>query len=251
MKFLVVIICSILFFSCQHKKLDSLESLKIDEIDSIPFLMTQIQIDSVIETVTYGKIGNSKMGQTYNRYVFEKHNTIRQNRNSILCCSYIYEYDSIGILSKKSKFTDYRTNYNYKYSRSGNSIIKIEESNFEDSKRHFYYLNNGKIVLKTVSSNSDSELLKTVAYQYNNDHQIIKKVIDIKNQFEGTDNNRKVTKTYSWMKSILRETITKQYVENGIDYFETITTFDSIGFPASTVIKENKDTICMTLIKKY
>ncbi|WP_299122811.1 hypothetical protein [uncultured Winogradskyella sp.] len=251
MKYLLTTIGFVFILSCQQKGKLSLEPLKIDSIDSIPFLMTRMQIDSVFETVTYGQFGSAKEGEICNQYILDKRNTVIQKTKSFMCCSYIHRYDSLGFLIYRSTFSDFLAEYNRTYKREGGRIIELEKSLHNDEKRSVYYLNQTKIAFKTSRNNLDPTYDEKVAYNYNKSDKITKKTTEIINLKELSNRKEKRVKTYSWVGSNLDQTNEKDYFENGIDYYETVTKFDLDGFPVSKIMYKNHDVICKTIIIKY
>ncbi|WP_179020063.1 hypothetical protein [Winogradskyella forsetii] len=252
MKYLMLIFSLFSIVSCQQKENNSLEPLKIDYIDNIPFLMTQMEIDSVLEVVNYGRVGSAEEGEIFNSYVLYKDNIVKQRMNSSMCCSYGFRFDSLGVLVEKHLFSDYSTNSLISYEIINNRIKAFEKDNFNETTNSTYIIEDERILSKTGHRTIDSIIVvENIEYAYNNKNQLIEKIINFQNHPEKASDDETIVKTFLWSKSILNETDEKEYYPNGIDYFETITKFDSNGFPSSKIIKKNSDTICKTRIEKF
>ena len=232
------------------EKTASLQVIKLDYIDHIPYLMHTMDIDSVFEIVTYGRYSSANERDTLNCYVSRGNNTISQNHNSFMCCYDTYQYDSIGILSKRSMLSCYTTEFDLNHERENNTITATETGTYNDSYIHIYTLENERIINKMSTHNIDEDYSEKVKYFYNSKRQLIKRHSEAKNAPNNEFDYRVMLKAYSWQGNMLKEANLKQFYNNGQEFYETKTTFDAFGFPASRTIMNNKDTICKTILIK-
>jgi len=249
MKYLLVLLTMLGLLSCIAERHTSLDALKIEDVDHIPYLMHTRQIDSVLEIVTYGSYASAKEKDTVISYM-ARGNTISENVNSFMCCYNTYEYDSLDLLVKRSVFTDYSTNFNLSYKREGNTITLTEKGSYNDSHTYVYTLENERVVAKSTAHKIDKDYTSEIRYFYNDNGQLIKKHSESKNDPDNGYDYKVTLKAYAWADSILKATNVKQFYNDGKDFYETLTAFDETGFPASRIILQNKDTICKTIIVK-
>ncbi|WP_422104690.1 hypothetical protein [Winogradskyella sp.] len=250
MKHGLVLLIVLGLFSCAEEQPTSLQALKINNVDNIPFLMIEMEIDSVFEIVTYGRYSSANVNDTVNRYVPRGNNTINLRHKSFMCCDNDYQYDSLGILKNSSVFTDYETNYSFSYKRGANTITVTETGTYNDSYTHIYTLENERIIAKSSTHNIDEDYSQEVRYFYNSEGQLIKRHSEAKNAPNDEFDYEVMLKAYAWHDSTLYETSLKQFYNDGQDFYETKTKFDADGFPASRTIMQNKDTICKTILIK-
>ncbi|MEO1030502.1 MAG: hypothetical protein AAFX55_03805 [Bacteroidota bacterium] len=250
MKHGLVLLIILGLFSCTEEQPTSLQALKMDNVDHIPFLMIEMELDSVFEIVTYGRYSSANVSDTVNRYVSRGSNTINLRHKSFMCCDNDYRYNSLGILIGSSVFTDYETNYSFSYKRGTNTITVTETGTYDDSYTHIYTLENERIIAKSSTHNIDEDYSEEVKYFYNSKGQLIKRHSEAKNAPNDEFDYKVMLKAYAWQDSILKETSLKQFYNDGQEFYETKTTFDAFGFPASRTIMQNKDTICKTILAK-
>ena len=252
MKYLVTIFVLIAVLSCKQKGNQSLEPLMVDYIDDIPFLLTQKKLDSVFEIVTFGQINNLMVRDTLNYYWLTDKNTISQKHSGFMCCSNTFLYDSSGLLITRHKFSDYSEYFTSDFMRNEDYIIETETSNLGSKINYKYDLKNELLVAKTGEALSEATSFETSTFEYNSKKQLAVKMSKMNsNDPESGVDYSKIITIYSWDEAMLSETNEKSYYPNGIDYYETITKFDSEGFPASKIIKKNMDTVCKTIIKRF
>ena len=252
MKYVLIILSFFLTFSCQENRNQSLEPLKIDDIDNIPFLMTQMELDSVFEIVTFGQINNMNVSDTLNSYWLTDKNVVNQKFRSFMCCTYTYVYNNSGLLTTRTKFSDYSEYFTSSYIRDDYQISETEKSNMGSTIHYKYDVKNELLMSKTGESNSKTANIETSNFEYSSKNQLAIKISKTTNNdsISGIDYSKTIV-IYSWEEGVLSETNEKNYYPNGIDYFETITQFDSKGFPVSKIIKKNRETICKTSIKRF
>lgn len=252
MKYVLIIFCFISFFSCRKNTNLSLEPLKTDAIDDIPFLMTQMKLDSIFEVVTFGQINNLNVNDTLNYYWLTDKNVVSHKFRGFMCCTYTYVYDTSDLLTSRTKFSDYSEYFISNYARNEDRIFETEKSNLGTAIQYKYDIKNELLMSKTGASKSKTAHIETSTYNYNSKKQLAIKTSKTKSNDHnsGIDYSKTIV-LYSWAEAILSATNEKNYYPNGIDYFETITKFDSEGFPASKIIKKNRDTICKTIIKRF
>ena len=245
--FLLFVICSA--YSCQEESSLSLEPLKIEAVDNIPFLMTEKTLDSVFEIVTYGEINNLKKGDTLNYYRTLERNVISQQLRSLRCCSYAYVYNDDGLLVSRTKVSDVSEYYTLNYQRNKNEITVAEKGEFGDNSS-IYVLGNERLIFRSKAyvSNSYNE---TTNFKYNSKNQLVEKSVKGRNHPEGDASNANLVTSYAWIDGVLNETHKTSYFADGINYFETITQFDGQGFPIATVVNKNDELICKTRIVRF
>ncbi|WP_296384795.1 hypothetical protein [Winogradskyella sp.] len=252
MKYLLIIYSLISVLSCEQKASQSIEPLKIEAIDDIPYLMTQMKLDSVFEIVTFGKYGTAKVSDTLNYYRLIDKNVVSQKLKSFMCCTYTYVYDTLGLLTIRTQFSDYSEYSTSTYKRNEDHIFETKKSNMSTTINYSYDIKNELLVAKIGESNSKTAFIEASTFEYN-----IKKQLAVKssktnnNDPDSGINYSKIITTYSWVENHLNKTNEKAYFPNDMGYFETITAFDSDGFPASKIIKKNMDVICKTIIERY
>lgn len=252
MKYVLIIFSLFTICSCRQKGNQSLEPLKADYIDDIPFLMTEMKLDSVFEIVTFGQINNLNIQDTLNYYWVTDKNVVSHKHRGFMCCTYTNVYDDSGLLITRTKFSDYSEYFTSNYIRNEDHILENQKSNLGNTINYKYDINNELLISKTGASKSETVAIETSTFEYNSKGQLVIKMS--KTSTNDSDSGMDYSKTiliYSWTKDDLSETNEKNYYPNGIDYFETITKYDSQGFPASKIIKKNKDIVCKTSIERF
>ena len=110
MKNTVNLMLLLILLNCAKKtESNSLEPLKIEHIDNIPYLMRTMKIDSVFEILESGKVIRSNTSDTITRYYIDAHknNIIHEKIHSLMCCHNEYVFDSLNFLTNKTVFSDY------------------------------------------------------------------------------------------------------------------------------------------------
>ncbi|WP_111682749.1 hypothetical protein [Winogradskyella tangerina] len=251
MKYQLISLILLLSFSCENENVASIDSVKTDYFDQIPYLMHKKSIDSVAEIIIYGQLGTAKINDTLNYFRAHDNKTISKDFKSFMCCYDTFQFDSDGIVTKRTRLNCYTTVFDMSYNRKGDTIYVNETSNYNDSKIHKYVVKKDRVVSKSSRYNLFDDYSKEVRYFYNRSGQLIKKHSEAKNDPNGEFKYQVMLTSYHWNGKDLLETRLKQFKNDGKEYYETVTSYNSEGFPKATVVMENKDTICKTSIIKF
>nr|WP_321225934.1 hypothetical protein [uncultured Psychroserpens sp.] len=256
MKFLIIFLLSLIFFSCSEETKDSLEPIRADFIGDIPTMMYENQIDSVFEIVTYGKVGSNVKGDTLNYYVLND-NKVTQKLNSLMCCSYEFYFDSLSYIKHKKIVTDFEEYYDFKRQRKKDTIYEIMSSNlgrkieYEISiKQELMTSKIGKYI--NHKSEQEIESFDKTTYEYDKDNKLKKKIRILLDDPTSDFNYNKSVTSYIWNQNVLSVIFIDQYSKESKKepLFTTLVNFDSFGFPISETVLKKTDTIYKTSINR-
>ncbi|MFD2917758.1 hypothetical protein [Psychroserpens luteus] len=252
MKFLIIFLLIIILLSCSEEKKTSLQPLFVEYVDDIPYLMTQNQIGSVFEIISYGEIAYLAKNDTLNYYVLDTENRVTQKLKSFMCCSYVYEFDSLGLLKQKRVFTDYPEYFSYDRLREENVIYENQSSNMGTEVEYKYQIENKKIISRVGKIKGDSKFSDSTHYEYSKENKLKTKIRIRLNDSKGEFINDNTITSYVWNQNVLEHVDIKQFLieDQRQPYFTTSISFDSLGFPRSTVLLIKQDTISKTSIIK-
>ena len=256
MKIIVLLIIIASIYSCSSKfENQSLEPIKVEYIDNIPYLMRTIKIDSVFEIIRAGKIRNLNEGDTITLF-YNNDNIIHQKIKSIWCCKNTYTFDSLNYITNETFTSDYTVELNYKWKRNGNKIYNVNNNKIDSS--YYYIIENEKPIVRINSHpNDDGIITDTTRFEYDSKFKLIKTVQN--REFPSYSSEyrvQKIIKTYEWKAGKLEKVITtinkSHKLENEFLQIDTLN-FDSIGFPKSksTVLFDNDTIIKIKTSFKY
>ncbi|WP_412985198.1 hypothetical protein [Pontimicrobium sp. IMCC45349] len=240
MKYILILWCVFSFIACSPDNKTSLEPLKKIDIDNIPYLMYDNQIDLAYEIIAKGKVAALEVGDTMYYYNRINDNQIESKLRSIMCCSFMNTYDSLGFLSNYEMFTDYVENYTYKRIRVEDTIF---ESSLESSKKTKYLIKDERIIEEVRFIENDSNAIKHIRYIYNDEDRLEKVFTTIKKGYNNEFIHDKELKVYTYVNdSILF--CSDFYQIRDIDTIcrETIK-YNNIGFPKEKRILFREDTL--------
>ncbi len=257
MKIIVLLIIIASIYSCSSKfENQSLEPIKVEFIDNIPYLMRTMNVDSVFEIIRAGKISNLNEGDTITLF-YNHDNFIHQKIRSFMCCENTYVFDSLNFLVSKTVFSDYESKEHYKWSRRKNKIYSINNENEIDSSYYYTIVNEKPIIKINLHPNDDGIITDTTRFVYDSKFNLIK---TIQNRgfpsYSSEYRVQKIIKTYEWKAGKLEKVITtinkSHKLENEFLQIDTLN-FDSIGFPKSksTVLFDNDTIIKIKTSFKY
>lgn len=253
MKFIISFLFVVTFLSCEYSEKNSLESLQVDYIDNIPHLMFQNQLNSVFEIITYGKLNHLQKGDTLNYYSLEDKSKVRQRLRSFMCCSYVYEFDSLGLLKQMEEFTDYSEHFSFKRKRINGTIYENRDSNMGLEINYKYFNENEKITSRIGQITNHKEFSDVTHFEYNKEGQLEKKTRKRLNSLSGEFFYDKTITSYNWNKNVLKLVVTRQFhLETQTEpFYTTQTEYDSVGFPIKKTIMKAQDTIYQTMIIRH
>lgn len=205
MKYILILWCVFSFIACSPDNKTSLEPLKKINIDNIPYLMYDNQIDFAYEIIAKGKVVALEVGDTMYYYNRINDNQIESKLRSIMCCSFMNTYDSLGFLSNYEMFTDYVENYTYKRIRVEDTIF---ESSLEFSKKTKYLIKDERIIEEVRFTENDSNAIKHIRYSYNDEDRLEKVFTTIKKGYNNEFSHDKELKIYTYnINAVLVNTI--------------------------------------------
>ena len=208
MKIIVLLIIIASIYSCSSKfENQSLEPIKVEYIDNIPYLMRTIKIDSVFEIIRTGKISNLNEGDTITLF-YNNDNIIHQKIKSIWCCKNTYTFDSLNYITNETFTSDYTVELNYKWIRNGNKIYNVNNNKIDSS--YYYIIENEKPIVRINSHpNDDGIITDTTRFEYDSKFKLIK---TIQNRgfpsYSSEYRVQKIIKTYEWKAGKLEKVIT-------------------------------------------
>ncbi|OUS00917.1 hypothetical protein A9Q86_09210 [Flavobacteriales bacterium 33_180_T64] len=257
MRIHVIFFCAIIIVSCSKRKNKGLTPLLIAYADDVPRLMVKHEIRSAFEIITNGNISRLNVDDTLNYYRLNLNKSVNQKLRSFMCCSYDYEFDSLGILKQKREFTDYTEYFTFERERKIDTIFENMRSNFGWSIDYEYLLKNEKIISKIGEINKESYQKGVVFYDVTNYNYNEEGLLTKKNQtqlnYPGSDfSYRKTEQSYVWDDDVLKHvSILYFYNDKDIEpnYIINIK-YDSIGFPFMKTMIQKKDTLYQTFIIK-
>ncbi|WP_298757512.1 hypothetical protein [uncultured Psychroserpens sp.] len=254
MKYITIILCICLFLSCSRDRKTSLDPLLVNCIDDIPRLMQLSHTDSVFEIITYGKVAGSNQGDTLSYFISKENNTVLQNIRGFMCCTNYFEFDSIGLLSKKEIFTDYSELYTFDRTRHNDTIFESEMSNFGWGIHYKYVVKNEKIIsrdgeLEEGKIMNYPEFYDHIDYCYNENGQLVKKTIKKKDHPKAEFGLNQII-TYSWNGSVLKRVDLQQFkkANDSQPVYTTVIHMDNAGFPIGETMLSQQDTVYRAVI---
>jgi hypothetical protein len=248
MKPILMFLIIMTFFSCSKENKTSLKPLLVEYVDDIPYLMSQNKIDSVFEIISYGEAGHLSIGDTLNSYSLNEDNAVIQKLKSFMCCSYVYKFDSLGLLQQKRVSTDYVEYFSFDRLRDEDVIYESESSNMGIEIEYKYQIENKKIVSRVGKIKGDYEFSDSTHYEYSNYDKIKTKIRIRLNDSNGEFTDDNIVTSYDWNQNVLKRVDIKQFLINDEiePYFTTIISFDSNGFPIEKVLFKKQEIVCRT-----